>query len=237
MNAHGRTEIVRVIFRDGPLTITSKTGNTLEVHRAVVTSHPAGSIVEKEATEIKAVVKVLSATRVEIDPLHFDHPFNAAGVEHVRLGRIADYSLGFGRGRVDARAAVEAARTYSHDLRDLVIRNFLADDAVNNRGAQEVESPDLWVRNRTVDTTTTLPNYTDPGPHEIPEITVDPAIHIGTGRNDLEVSGTCSSAVEVTFTIEIDQTGTPDTFEFRNDTARRRPAWRSPAPRSRCRTA
>lgn len=217
VNPHARAEIVRFIFRDGPFTITGKTGNTLEVHRAIVTTQPIGSIVEKEGTEIKAVVKVHSATRVEIDPLHFDHPLSASGVEHVRLGRIADFGLGFGRGRVDARAAVEAARAFTHDLRDLVVRNFLADDGVNNRGTQEVESPDLWVRNRTQDTITTFPNYTDAGPHEVPEITVDPAIHIGTGRNDLEVSGTCTSAAEVTFTIEIDQTATPDTFKFRKD--------------------
>ena len=215
-NFHNQLQSVRLARREGPFIVLSKSGNTLRLNNAVQQQHPSGRMVSKRGTELRAVIRVHPGNRVEIDRLQFDHPFNAAGVEHVRLGGIAAYSLGLGYGRVDALEAVEAARNYSHDDRDLVIRNFLADDGVTNVGAQEVESPDLWVRNDEPTDFVDLPDYADPGPHQVPEVTIDPAIHIGTGRNDLEVSGTCTSAAEVTFTIEIDGTG-PDTFKFRKD--------------------
>jgi Subtilase family len=215
-NPHSRGATVKTATTqfEGPFTVTTKVGNTLTLDRAVTAAHPANRVVRKTGTETKAVIRVRSTKEVEIDPLRFDHPFNAAGLEHVRVGRIASYSLAFGRGRIDALEAVEAAKGYKHDERDLVIRNFLGDDGVSNRAAQEVESPDLWSRNDAPDTLGTLPSYTTAGPHQVPQITIDPAIHVGTGPNDLEVSGTCTSAAELTFVIEIDHAGAADTFKW-----------------------
>ncbi|HYR28257.1 MAG TPA: hypothetical protein VEU30_07300, partial [Thermoanaerobaculia bacterium] len=119
--------------------------------------------------------------------------------------------LGFGRGRLDALEAVQAAQNYTHDERDLMVRNFKDDNGKNNVAAQEVESFDLWVRN---DAASPAATPYDQCPHQTPEITVDPAIHIGIGRNDLQVSGTCTSMAEVTFVIEIDGTAAPDTFKW-----------------------
>jgi pyrrolidone-carboxylate peptidase len=213
---HTRPASVRLAGVEGPFNVTGKSGATLTLNNPVIGPHPNGRMVRKRGTELRAVIRVQPGNRVEIDRLQFDHPLNSAGVEHVRIGRIASYNLGLGRGRIDAKEAVDAAKSYTHDLRDLVIRNFLADDGVTNVAAQEVESPDLWVRNENL---AVAADYATPPPHQTPEITVDPAIHIGTGRNDLEVSGTCTSTTEVTFTIEIDHTAA-DTFHWRkNDEA------------------
>ena len=203
--AHVRGAQVRIASTQfqGPLRVLGKTATRLMLDIAV-TAHPDDRIVWKRGTEVRAVIHVLPGNRVEIDPLQNAHPFNSAMVENVRIGRIAAYSLGFGRGRLDANEAVEAAKSYTHDERDLMIRNSLADDGkMVKRATGEVESPDLWVRN---DAPSPAIAYADAPPHQTPEITVDPAIHVGTGRNDLRVSGVCTSAAEVTFVIEIDHT-------------------------------
>ena len=219
-NAHGRAETIAIANTqfEGLFKVKDKGAGSLTLNKSVVGNHPGGRIVVKHGTEVKAVIRVWPASnQVEVDPLDFEHPFNANGVEHVRIGRIAGYSLAFGYGRLDALEAVKAAQSYAHDARDLKVRNFLADDGVNNTGAQEVESPDVWVRNDAATTAAMLPGYEDPGPHQHPEVTVDPAVFIGGGIHDLEVSGSCTSAAEVTFTIEVDAIGTPDTFGWSKD--------------------
>ncbi|MCI0700706.1 MAG: S8 family serine peptidase [Planctomycetia bacterium] len=213
--AHLRATVVQIANTqfEGPFSVNVKGATSLTLNNPVTRAHPDDRIVWKQGTEVKAVIRTLPGNQVEVDPLDFNHPFNTAGVENVRVGRVADYSLGFGFGRLDALEAVIAAKNFTHNERDLVIRNFLADDGVTNVGAQEVESPDIWARNDAP----AAPAYADPGPHQAPEITVDPAIHIGNGRNDLEVAGVCTSAAEVTFTIEIDGTGAADTFKWNKD--------------------
>ncbi len=218
-NAYARADLVAIANTqfEGPFTVNGKNATSLTLNNPVVRTHPDDRVVRKQGTEVKAVVRVMGGNVIEVDPLDFDHPFNAGGVEHVRIGRVAGYSLGFGFGRLDAAEAVQAAQSYTHDERDLLIRSFLADDGVTHRDAQEVASPDIWVRNDAATTLATLPNWNDPGPHQAPEVTVDPAIFLGSGRNDLEVSGACTSATEVTFTIEIDAAAATDTFKWRKD--------------------
>lgn len=192
---------------EGPFQVQAKGPAQLTLDKNVAGSHPGGRLVWKQGTELRAVIRLLPGNSVEIDPLGREHPYNAAGVEHVRVGRIADYSHSFGRGRLDAFEAVKAAKSYTHDERDLMIRGFAGDDGTPDGGgkqkknAKEIESPDLWVRNDAASPAST--GY-DETPHQTPEIPVDPAIHIGTGRNDLEVGGTCTTPAELTFEVEIE---------------------------------
>ncbi len=194
---------------EGPYEIGSAAGNTLTfvAGTKLKAQHPAGTIVQKENTEARAVIGT-AGTKVEIDPLLHLHEMG----EPVSVGLVATYSYGYGYGRIDALEAVKAAKSYQHD-RDLMIRNFLEDDGSSNRGTKDVESPDIWIRN---DAPTVLLTYDDPGNHQHPRVTVDPAIFVGAGKNDLEVSGVCTSAAEITFTIEI-ETKAPDTFKWSRD--------------------
>jgi len=210
-NDHPRGTVVtlRAPSFEGPFTVQSTAPGTLTLNKNVVGPHPDQRLVWKQGTELRAVIRVLSGNRVEIDPLGNAHAFNSAGVEHVRVGRIAAYSRGLGRGRIDALEVVRAALAYTHDERDLMIRGYAGDDGKSKDASKEIESPDLWVRNDAQS-----PNGIgyDETPHQAPEITIDPAIHIGAGKNDLEVSGTCTSDTEVTIEIEID--ATTDHFQW-----------------------
>jgi pyrrolidone-carboxylate peptidase len=198
---------------EGPYQLSAIAGNTLSFQAGVTLSHPhpAGTIVQKVNTELRAVISQ-NAGLVEIDPLFYPHPQG----EPVAVGSVATYSYGYGYGRIDAYAAVKAANDYTY-TRDLYIRNFLADDGFTNVDDEAIESPDIWIRNDGPTTDLMLPGYGDPGPHQHPEVTVDPAIFAGSGKNDLEVSGTCTAASEITLTIEIEAAGTPDAFKWSAD--------------------
>lgn len=83
---------------------------------------------------------------------------------------IGGYSQWYGHGRIDAEAAVIAARDYAHD-RDIVVRENLADDGTVPSVGIFYDSPDIWVRNRdpTVDGADAFPvSYDDASPHQDP---------------------------------------------------------------------
>lgn len=222
---------VRVAFAqfEGPFIIQSKAASVITLDKPILHANLNARHVTKKDTELCSIIRVtgdgLAGNQIEISPLKNTHAFNINAVEHIREGRVADYSLGFGYGRLDAYEAVRAAKAYDHSERDLVIRNHWTtatdfDDGEAKMNTKEVESPDLWVRNNTQIAPADLPTYAQNAPHQHPQISVDPAIFRGTGRNDMEVVGNYTTAGEATFTIEIDATpggANPDTFKWKKD--------------------
>jgi hypothetical protein len=200
--------------REGPFTITAIVGNLLTLNASVANIHPIGRIVQKEGTEIAVVKRVVSPTRIEVYPLISNHPVtNILADLNITGGRIAFYSHGFGYGRVDAYEAVRAALDYTHDDRDLMIRNFIGDDGVTNRAAQPVHSPDLWVTND--NPTPAGLTYTLAGPHRQPRVTISAPVFVGTGLNDLSAQGIFTGAAATNYIIEITTTGPIDQFSWR----------------------
>ena len=61
----------------------------------------------------------------------------------------AHFSEAFGYGRLNVQSAVTAASAYTHDERDLMIRNHMGDDGRTrvNPATHPIQSPDIWVRN------------------------------------------------------------------------------------------
>ena len=93
---------------------------------------------------------------------------------------VTDYSQWYGYGRIDAEAAVVAARDYAHD-RDIVVRENLADVGAVPSGGAFWDSPDIWVRNSdpAVDGGAALPaSYGDAPPHESPMADQDNWVYV-----------------------------------------------------------
>jgi Subtilase family len=200
--------------REGPFTITAKAGNLLTLSANVANVHPIGRIIQKENTEIAVVKRVVSPNRIEVYPLINDHPVtNVLANLHITGGRIAFYSHGFGYGRVDAYEAVKAAINYTHNDRDVMIRNFMDDDGVTNRAAQPVHSPDLWVTNDSP--TPAGLAYALEGPHQYPRVTVSAPVFVGAGLNDLSAEGIFVGAATTIYIIEITTAGPIDRFTWR----------------------
>jgi len=206
---HKRYAVVEISKsqREGPFKLDDVQKGKLVLEKAVAASRKKGTVVRKKGTELRAVVAV-DGKQVEIDPLRNDHDDN----ENVGIGLAVNYSPIFGYGRLDALAAIRKAVEYSHDDRDLMIRNFVGDDGVKGRAKKEVDSPDVWVHDDVPDD-----EPEDSPKHDAPRVTIDPPIHVGVGKNDAEVSGTCTSAAELTFTLKIASTGTPDKFDWSVD--------------------
>lgn len=135
----------------------------------------------------------------------------------------AVYSDWYGYGRLDAAAAVAAAIAYSHDDRDLMIRDSLNDTgAAANPAGVAVDSPDVWVRNIPAGSDPfnfgTLP-FGTPGPHRDPLEDTDRVLYArirnrGTADPNLDA--------EVRFYLVLDNPGTtfkfPDHFKEINNT-------------------
>lgn len=110
-------------------------------------------------------------TRIFIDrPLHHPHVGDA-----VAGGRIPLYNHFYGRGRINADWAVEMAINYSHNERDLMIRNNPNDDGVTFVNRTPIDSPDIWTRNADPYTEAgALPISRDAAaPHQVPSIAAD----------------------------------------------------------------
>lgn len=115
--------------------------------------------------------EILRSTAVKIDPASThptsqwldenDIPCNTSGRPPVR-------SKGFGYGRLNAHAAVQAALEYRF-TRDLMIRNTLTDDGTAATTPIH-NSPDIWVRTTSpASDRQAEPNgYNDAGPHQDP---------------------------------------------------------------------
>ena len=64
----------------------------------------------------------------------------------VKQGLVAEKSGWYGYGRIDASIAVKKALAYSHDDRDLMIRDFEGDLGTGSTNPFLINSPDLWFR-------------------------------------------------------------------------------------------
>lgn len=199
--------------REGPFTISNKVGNTLTLNSPLTKIHPKDRIVQKENTETRVVLEIISLTKLKIDPLENDHPLGS--IVHVTGGRIASYNFALGFGRLDAEEAVKQAIAYNHTERDLMIRNFVGDDGETNVAAQPVQSPDLWATN--INPAFAGLNYGDEPPHENPRLDISAPVFAGPGLNDLSVDGAYTGAGQGIYTVEISATGTPDTFTWVKD--------------------
>ncbi len=161
--------------------------------------------------EVRCIVGIINSTQILLDSaLRHAHAINTP----VNGGRIPYYSHWYGFGRLNAERAVIAARDYSHNHRDLMIRNNADDDGTAS--ATPIDSPDLWVR--TIDPAAEPPAaYTTsldiPVPHQVPDINQSKwlcaRIHNrGTARPNLPAT--------VRFFIALSPDRTP-TFRFPED--------------------
>ena len=114
------------------------------------------------------VIEGKTGDTIVIDALRRNYGTSPATT--VTAGSVKPVHSGFyGFGRVNARLAVQAALAYSHTDRDLMIRNHLADDGLNdvNPAVTPIHSPDIWLRNQS-DPPLPAPPYDQPGPHQNP---------------------------------------------------------------------
>lgn len=154
-----------------PTTAIALDDFTLEmaaVHHSYPNVHR--TFVETVGAEIRVIKEVHpDGKTLVIDALENDHPDGTPVIG----GRIPAFSPYYGKGRVDALAAITETINYSHDSRDLVIRNHLLDDggAATDNMQKDIDSPDIWVRNLdpvdnafSGDTQATTSNYQTAGP-------------------------------------------------------------------------
>jgi len=209
--------IVRIssLQREGPFLVTAKAGNQLALNDSITQIHPINRIVQKENTEVAVVKQAALPAFLEVYPLINDHPTdNVPGNLHLTGGLRASYSHGFGYGRVDALEAVKAALNFTHDERDVMIRNFVGDDGVTNRATKTVESPDLWVTN---DSPTQGLSSSLEGPHQRPRADISAPVFVGSGLNDLSADGVFTGTTVTNYLIKITTAGANDKFTWSKD--------------------
>lgn len=177
----------------------------------LVNGYTNNTVVTRLNTEYRVVLEVIDSQTLRIDPLRYAQ----GGNTKIQRGRKAEYSHGFGYGRVDAEEAVKAAINFTHDERDVMIRNYMDDDGVTNRNAEPVHSPDLWITNGTA--TPAGLTYATTGPHQNPRSDISAPVFVGTGLDDLSVSGTYTSATAKTYIIEITTLGANDQFTWKTE--------------------
>ena len=132
------------------------TGLVLNLKSPLSVDHPKNRIVQKKDTEVCVIKAIAGDVLILFGHLRFGHP----GGTFVAGGRHAFFNLGFGYGRVDAYAAVKAAIDFTHDERDLMLRNSLDDDGtIGSPALKPVHSPDLWLTNDAATPTTPPPRY------------------------------------------------------------------------------
>lgn len=167
-----------------------------------------------------SVVRNIVGSILTIEPLIKPHAAGAAIV----IGGFPTTSDWYGAGRLDPIAATRAARLYSHDDRDLMIRNFVGDDgvAVTNPAVNPIHSPDIFIRNAN-DIVTGAPAvapatwaFPAAGPHEQPANGIATPVRTGVGLNDFRVRGFYTGAAS-TYIVEIDAVGATDTFRWSPD--------------------
>lgn len=182
-------------------------GNVLVLNAAVVGFTP-GTKVELAGTEFRVVKSFDGANTLTIDAVENQHivPFS------VTKGLRADYSLGFGYGRVDAEQAVKAARDYDFTKRDLVIRNYLGDGGTTktDTALNPIQSPDIWIRNSD-DLGAAMLTTLDPDDvslHQTPEFDITITAYTGLpAKNNLIISGNYVGTVDAEFVVLTDNAG------------------------------
>lgn len=171
-----------------------------------------------------------SGKKFTIEPLTHDY-LGITGTIPVKAGRSPYKSDWYGFGRIDAYEAVKAAKEYSHDYRDLMIRNYLISQIngagattgyiedngkdVTDIGITPILSPDIWLRNSN-DSIPTLDRY-EFGPHENPKSGIDNPIFFGLGTNDLRVKGIYTASTNSSIEIEITSVGESDEFTWKQE--------------------
>jgi subtilisin family serine protease len=154
----------------GPLDYRNNFGGTSSATPLVAGVAALVLSLDPELTWVE-VRQILHDTAQKIDPNNTDPDGRWQDVD----GRVATdpgylgphYSEWYGYGRIDAEAAIIAARDYAHD-RDIVIRENLADVGSVPSAGVFYDSPDIWVRNRApaVDGAAALPaSYHHAPPH------------------------------------------------------------------------
>jgi pyrrolidone-carboxylate peptidase len=164
-----------------------------------------------------SVVRAINGSILTIEPLIQPHAAGAAIV----IGGFPTTSDWYGAGRLDPIAATRAARLYSHNDRDLMIRNFVGDDgvAVTNPAVNPIHSPDIFIRNAN-DIVFGVPAvapltwaFPAAGPHQQPTNGIAKPVRSGAGLNDFRVRGFYTGA-PATYIVQIDSVGPTDTWRW-----------------------
>lgn len=216
-NAHG----VGAVLVSGWTTITAVTGTTVDVAstRSFVEGQ-AITIGSGASAEIRYIVGIASTTRCIIDR----GPANTHGLgTAVAGGRVPYYNHFYGFGRVNADRAVAAALDYTHNKRDLMIRDNLND--AGTAPSAVIDSPDIWVRavDPKTDVASNVVPYTEAGPNQVLKLSEDKWVcarirNRGTYMvpGDVDPSGFYNLDANVRFFLAHVAPGTP-AFQFPND--------------------
>lgn len=189
--------------------IDSKAGNVLTLTAGLTNSYNSANpiIVELENTELRVITDITVSGGnylLEIDKLEYAHPvpFRVTG------GRIANYNLALGYGRVDAYKAVKAALAFDFDKRDLHIRNIAGDNG-SAATVGLVHSPDIWTRtNNAVPANMVEDAETQHQGLKYDSVSISK--FVGTGPDDMTVEGDFSGNDSANFEITIE----PSTTDF-----------------------
>ncbi|MGB8192146.1 MAG: S8 family serine peptidase [Chitinophagaceae bacterium] len=232
--------VVRNVARqaDHAASITAVGAGTITIAPAMPAMPPLArtTIIEVVGTEIRVVRNNPNADGVtlDIDSLLNNH---AVG-ETVFGGRVPVFSPVYGYGRVDAERAIALALAYTHNQRDLMLRNFLADDGVaaTNLAVNPIQSPDLWVMNKLSANAYGFTYSTAP-PHQFPSSTAAKldwgcVLTAFTGNvtntaplplnprpylNDLHIDDQYLGTAVHTYDVRINAVGAADSFQWRRD--------------------
>ena len=136
--------------------------------------------------------QIMRDTAVKIDPTNstsIAQWLDKSGGLSRLTGKPPFYSRGFGYGRLDAGAAVEAALKYNFS-RDLMLRNTLADDGKTVTIDSIDDSPDIWVRNSPPenDLNAQPAKFEIAGPHQNPKAQQDCWIYTRISNRGTEPS-------------------------------------------------
>lgn len=167
-----------------------------------------------------SVVRAIAGSVLTIEPLIQPHAAAAAIV----IGGFPTTSDWYGAGRLDPVAAARAARLYSHNDRDLMIRNYVGDTGIvaTDPLVNPIQSPDIFIRNAH-DIVVGAPAvpvgdwaWPKAGPHQQPANGIGKIVRTGVGLNDFRVRG-FYTGVANTYIVQIDAVGATDTFRWSPD--------------------
>lgn len=215
------TADTKVSAGDTTIEIASVVG-TFEVGQIIVIDSGTGN------EEVRVITGISDAT-LRIDPLRRDHDNG----KPIKGGRKPHYSPYFGHGRLDAFLAVKRAFSYSHDHRDLVIRDFLYEDTTGGLKKDDgktstdltndgIHSPDIWLTNSDVDES--LYKDLDEDEHALSELPSSGIINVNfTGTtaqlNDLRIRGIYTGNNSAMYEVKVVTGGTttPNQIKWRKN--------------------
>ena len=162
----------------------------------------------------EVIARNLGTNQLTIEPLSQPWP----GGTVVQGGRTPAFSGWYGPGRLDPTRALQIARAYSHDDRDLMIRNYLGDpgNVATNPAVNPIISPDIFLRNANDIVGGPALNYNQAPPHQNPANGITAPVFAGGGVDDLRVRGIFRGAAAAVYVVRVDGVG-PDTVEWSVD--------------------